>query len=180
MTPEQKQAQVSGCPERLTHNDVEDLRSLTTSRAAAKLVELGRCVAQGTSDELIVVVLVELASETPSMEMRDAWLSYVAASQAAGFPPVLERWVEDSDEERRAGVVGVLAWNQSSATNDALLRLVEKDESKRVRCLALKYLVRRGTLGKWEPVDLLDLVSESDWRPVTKREYLRLVGQGES
>lgn len=180
MTSKQEQTGTSDCPEQLTRDDLADLRSLPPSGRAAKLLELGRCVAHGTSDEPIVDALVELALEGPSMEIRDAWLSYVAASQAEGFFPLLERWAQDSEEERRAQVVGVLAWNRSSATNDALLRLVERDESKRVRRLALKYLVRRGSLGKWEPIDLFDLVPESDWRPVTRREYLKLLGHAES
>lgn len=180
MTTEREHIRPPGCPERLTSGDVTDLRSLPPSGRAARLLELGRCVAHGTSDEPIAEALVELASEGSDAETREAWLSYIAASQAEGFFPILEKWLRDSEEERRTQVVGVLAWNRSSRTNEALLRMIEKDESKRVRRLALKYLVRRGTLGKWEPSDLFDLVRDSDWRPVTRREYLTLIGRTEA
>lgn len=77
--------------------------------------------------------------------------------------------------------MSALAWNRASGVNNLLLQTIERDSSQRVRRLALKYLVRRGTLGEWDPRDLTDIVHEEDWRLVTKREYSKLIdGLGHS
>jgi hypothetical protein len=165
------------CPERLPFDEVDNLRNLPPSEKVTRLRELGRCVASGTSDEIVAHALAEVARESTGSETQSAWLTYIAASQAGDFFSVLLKWLQDGDEDQRAEIVGVLAWNHSSKTNEALLRLIREDQSGRVRSRALMLLVRRGTLGKWEPrADLLDLAQDSDWRPVTRREYLKLIG----
>jgi HEAT repeat protein len=157
--------------------DVTGLRVLPASDRASKIADLGRRVARGACDNLVIERMAEVASRESDLDVRKAWLGYFSASGDEAFLAILEAWFSDADEERRVGVVGVLAWNKSPQTNEVLLRLIRSDESQLVRQLALKYLVRRGSLGKWQPCDLLSIVPESDWRPVTKKEYLKLIGR---
>jgi hypothetical protein len=174
VTTDQSQTLSSG-PKTLSLDSVATLRDLPPSQVTERLLKLSRCVAQGVSDEPVVEAMVELVSREPHAETREAWLCYIAASTSGAFFPILETWIQDSDDERRAQVVGVIAWNRSPKTNEALLRLIQNDSCRRVRSLSLKHLVRRGTLGKGDPCDLTAFVRDSEWRPVTKREYLKLI-----
>lgn len=162
-------------PDKLLLEEVEELSSLMPSERADRIRAFGARVAGGADDSGVVHRMVELARENLEWGLRDVWLSYFSASASELQFPVLEAWLEDPDEDRRKEIIGVLAWNRSAMVNDALLHVIRSDKSERVRKLALKHLVRRGTLGKWNPCDLLSVVRESDWRPVTKREYLTLM-----
>jgi hypothetical protein len=155
--------------------EVRELRDLPPEERRKSLVSLGRRVAGGESDETVVSILAQLAKDEGEVDTRHAWVSYVVASRSEEFIPVLEKWLASSGEELRLGIVGALAWIVTPRTNDILLNLVRSDGSSRVRRNALRHLVRRGSLGEWEPVDLLAIARESDWRPITKREYLKII-----
>lgn len=159
----------------ISRAEVEELHQLSPSERVAALQQLGQRVAHGASDTAVVDALLALASSETATIMRDAWLGYIFASSAKEFFPLLEEWIHNPDEERRVGIVGAMAWNRSPEANDALLRLIQSDSSSKVRRRALRALVRRGSLGKWKPFDITPLVSESDWLPVTRREYSRLL-----
>ena len=160
----------------ITEDDLQGFESLAPAERAERILALSARVAQGASDSDVLPAILRLVENEVDTAAREAWISYFGSSRSDVFFAFLESWLEDSDEDRRMAVISALAWNQSARTNDVLLQTLTRDPSVRVRRLALKYLVRRGSLGHWEPVDLLAIVPESDWRPVTKREYLRLIG----
>jgi len=163
-------------PKELESPEVLELEGLPLGECVARLADLSARVAQGASDAGVRSLVVRLAFKESGPEMRKAWVDYFAASKDQLFLPLLEEWLGDPDEELRLGVVSSIAWNRGAGTNDSLLRTIEQDPSQRVRRIALKYLVRRGSLGGWDPCDLTEIVREEDWRPVTKREYMKLVG----
>ena len=160
---------------KLSPRELAELEDLLPDKRVARLAELSARVAQGVSDEDVSSLAAEIAANEEHPEVRMAWVAYSAASTAASFASLLEDWLNDSNEEHRLHVVSALAWNRGLDTNNILLRLISSDPSQRVRRRALKYLVRRGTRGDWQPFDLAGIVRENDWRPTIKREYTKLL-----
>ncbi len=161
----------------ITEDEVRQGLSLSDAGRMEFLVALAVRAANGESDVVVVPMMVSAALAESGLEVLGSWLVYISASKSAAFLPVLERWLANADEALRLKVVAALAEIVNEQTNEVLLRVVQCDDSSIVRKNALQSLVRRGTLGEWTPVDLLAVTRETDWRPITKREYLRLIGR---
>ena len=159
----------------ISSQELAELEDLLPDKRVARLAELSARVAQGASDEDVSSLAAEIAANEEHPDVRMAWIAYCAASRAESFASLLEDWLKDSNEEHRLHVVSALAWNRGLNTNSILLRLISSDPSQRVRSRALKYLVRRGSRGDWQPFNLAEIVRENDWRPTIKREYTKLL-----
>ncbi len=164
----------------ITDQDLAGLRRAPIEQRPSMLIDLGKRIAQGASDEAIAPQMAELACEdSQRSDIRDAWMSYAFASRSPAFISILRQWMESTDEEIRLRALSSLAWNRSAQVNGILIQLLSTDPSRRVRRDALRSIVRRGTLGEWTPIDLLPLVTKSDWWPAIEREYLRLMRRQE-
>lgn len=159
--------------------ELEALAHLDPQGRVAQLAELSAKVAHGANDTRVLSLIVRLVLQEDDDEVLRAWLGYFGASRAEPFFPFLEAWLDTPDEDRRLNVIVSAAWNRAMRTNDLLLRTIRQDPSLRVRRLALKFLVRRGSLGEWDPRELDTIVRKTDWRPITRREYERLMNRSE-
>lgn len=131
--------------------------------------------------ESVVVVAQGSATHGPgcqqsarSGETLQSWCAYIGVSKAPDFICALEAWLDHRDPDVRAMVLATIVLNDSALANQVLLRVVSQETAPNLRRQALRGLVRRGSLDKWEPIDLAELTVEKDWTPHTKREYLKL------
>lgn len=154
------------------------LASLDRESRVALIHELSSQVARGASDDDLIEDILDMLEREQDVEVLDAWVTYIMSSGAPRFLDVLAGWIDVADEEGRLGMIAAIATNRSPDASRALIDLISKDESLRVRRSALRYLVRQGTRGKWEPHSLDDVVSEECWRPATYREYKKLIDSG--
>ncbi len=152
-------------------DDLDRLEGLSAREMADRIGVLAARVTQGASNDGVAAAAAQHLRQSSGAETTGAWVSYAAASRAAIFLPELTDRLSTAREEIRAAVIAAVAWNRSDGVNAVLLDVIQADASADVRRLALKYLVRPGSLGEWEPTDLTSAVREADWRPVTRREY---------
>ena len=161
----------------LSPSDVEAFTALPTDERPARLRAFASRLAAGGSDDPVAAQMIALADAEEAPEMMDSWLVYMGMSKADGFLDTLRQWLEAADPDVRSKVLFTIVTIDSPRVNAILLRVIESEEDPRLRRYAVRSLVRRGSLGEWEPSDLSALTRDDDWRPPTKREYLRLLGR---
>lgn len=159
----------------LTLSEIASWDLCPAEQRISTLIQFAERVGKGARDTDVLAVMAQLAADEDDPDVRDAWLTYIGASREDVFIPVLERWLSLGNERERLSILHALVSSKSPKANDLLLRAIREDASASVRRRAVRHLVRRGSLGEWQPIDLLSIVREEDWMPVTRREFLRLI-----
>ncbi|NJK31184.1 MAG: HEAT repeat domain-containing protein [Deltaproteobacteria bacterium] len=162
-------------PKHLSLGEVEGLSGLAPDERVRRIYALVERLNAGASGAEVEVAMAAMAAAEGEISVRDAWVSYAAASRSESFLPVLAKWIADNSWNKRRRVLYALMEIRARAVNEILLEIIAHDGERVLRSLALRNLVRRGSLGLWEPVDLTGITKDEDWYGPTRREYIELL-----